>query len=111
MNSILDPTPTGGGVLHCTERMLAYHCGAFVGSPAKAATTFGGRSMVVSTSTSTLMTPLFDPCRSPAPSRSEFADPGPRGQAARSRSQLPERRDPDGCPVGGGGDGEWRRVA
>src|SRR6476620_2894628 len=48
-----EPTATGGGVRHSTESMFTYHSGAFVGSPAKAATSATGRRITVSLSTST----------------------------------------------------------
>src|SRR5262245_36226091 len=49
------PTPNGGGVCHCTEEILAYHCGAWDGSVAYAATCSHGRAMTTSVSTSTAM--------------------------------------------------------
>src|SRR5215218_8788766 len=48
-----EPTPTGGAVRHSTESMLTYHSGAFVGSPANAATSDTGRRITVSVTTST----------------------------------------------------------
>src|SRR3954469_11300144 len=48
-----DPTATGGGVRHSTESMFTYHSGAFVGSPANAATSATERRITVSVSTST----------------------------------------------------------
>src|SRR5688500_13286587 len=51
-NATADPTASGGEVFHSTDSMFTYHEGAFVGSPAYAATSPTGRSMTMSVTTS-----------------------------------------------------------
>src|SRR3954469_16005919 len=53
------PTPVGGAGCQSTESMLAYHSGAWEGSPAYAATSATGRAITVSTCTSTPMAHLL----------------------------------------------------
>src|SRR6478736_4297858 len=48
-----EPTRTGGSVFQSVDAMFAYHCGAFEGSAAYAATSVTGRGMTTSVTTAT----------------------------------------------------------
>ena len=52
-NETLDPIRIGGGVCHWTDLIFTYHRGAFVGSPAYAATSSRALLMTISDTTST----------------------------------------------------------
>src|SRR5687768_15791763 len=100
---------TGGGVFQVTDLMLAYHFVAFEGSPAKAETTSREQAIVVTTCTSTGMTP-FLPARDSPRAREPvlyLADPslvhaGERRPVACSRGRA---RPQSPQPIGNASNG------
>lgn len=80
--------------MHSTDEMFAYHSGAFVGSPAYAATTASGRAMTISVRTSTAMSGILAPmtgCCDPRGCDAMFGPGYARHLAARYRRRGLDR--------------------